>query len=460
MSIKHKIALLFALLVSIIFSLVSYAVYYYSKKEREDSFRLRLKNRALNTAKIASLVRDTNYALISGLDTGSVASLYDKSIIVLDREGQPVYAYADKPGNGLSLDSTIILGARSGDDYPFVDRSRPAIALQFKNAENSFIVAVAATDGDGEQYLDDLKRLLLLATLASVLLSYSAGVFFAKILIKPVRRITEEVNLISGSSISQRLYPGNNKDELYKLAQTFNNLLDRLQESFIIQRRFISNASHELSTPLTALSSQLDVTLYKERSATEYKEVLLSIQEDVKDLQQLTHSLLGIAKIGTEGSIDLSEVRVDEILLEVAANVQKLNPSYKVSLNFSTDPDNEKLITVFGNRNLLFIALRNVIENGCKYSDDHCARVQTSFTETTVRIDVASKGDVIVESDIQNIFQPFFRTDSAKPKQGSGLGLTLTRRILSLHKATIDVISNPQSGTVFSIVMNNSNAPS
>lgn len=460
MSIKHKIALLFALLVSIIFSLVSYAVYYYSKKEREDSFRLRLKNRALNTAKIASLVRDTNYALISGLDTGSVASLYDKSIIVLDREGQPVYAYADKPGNGLSLDSTIILGARSGDDYPFVDKSRPAIALQFKNAENSFIVAVAATDGDGEQYLDDLKRLLLLATLASVLLSYSAGVFFAKILIKPVRRITEEVNLISGSSISQRLYPGSNKDELYKLAQTFNNLLDRLQESFIIQRRFISNASHELSTPLTALSSQLDVTLYKERSAAEYKEVLLSIQEDVKDLQQLTHSLLGIAKIGAEGSIDLSEVRVDEILLEVAANVQKLNPSYKVSLNFSTDPDNEKLITVFGNRNLLFIALRNVIENGCKYSDDHCAHVQTSFTETTVRIDVASKGDVIVESDIQNIFQPFFRTDSAKPKQGSGLGLTLTRRILSLHKASIDVISNPQSGTVFSIVMNNSNAPS
>src|SRR4029077_10234326 len=128
---------------------------------------------------------------------------------------------------------------------------------------------------------------------------------------RPLSQIIHEVKEISTYNLSHRIQAGTGQDELSQLANTFNELLGRLQEFFAIQRRFISNASHELSTPLTSVSSQLEVTLQKERSIDEYKQVLWSISEDVQHMRQLTKSLLEIAKTGSQGGIELNEVRVD-----------------------------------------------------------------------------------------------------------------------------------------------------
>lgn len=455
MSIRFKIALLFALLASLIVSVVGLSVYFFTAKQQADNFKLRLKNRAWSTATVAAGVKDSNYALISKYNTTSVATLYNKSVIVLNHHNQVVYSYSDVPGNELVLSKEIIENTKLEGDYFFKEKGRSVVAVQYSNEDNNLITAVAAEDQDGKEFLQELGRLLLWTLLVFAILSFVTGLFFARTLILPVRRISAEVNLISSNNLSQRLQPGSTKDELHKLSETFNNLLDRLQESFIIQRRFISNASHELSTPLTSVSSQLEVALQKERSSEEYKDVLKSVHEDVKDLQQLTKSLLDIAKTGTEGSIDLSDVRIDEVLLKVAADVQKLDTRYKVDINFETLPDEEEYLTVFGNYNLLYISFKNIVENGCKYSDDKHAVVNGIFTQSSIIIQVHNKGDVIAESDIQNIFQPFFRTDTAQSKQGFGLGLALTRRILSLHKATVEVSSDPIRGTIFTITLPN-----
>lgn len=455
MSIRYKIALLFALLSSIILSAAGLSIYFFSQKERESFFRTRLHNRAVSTAKIATEVKDSNYSLISILDTASVSSLYDKSISVFNMQYRPLYQYTAAPGKEIKLPGGLVSRLEANEDHFFQYGSRVAVAVHYAEDTNDFIVAVAAEDMDGNTYLRELKQLLVWVILAGISISFFAGLLFAQTLIKPITRIMAEVNLISSNNLSQRIEKGQANDELYKLSQTFNNLLDRLQESFIIQRRFISNASHELSTPLTAVSSQLEVTLQKDRDAAEYKEVLLSIQEDVRGLQQLTKTLLDIAKTGSEGSIDLSDVRIDEILLKVAADVQKLHALYRINVHFETLPDDESLLTVFGNTNLLYIAFKNIVENGCKYSDDHTTFVKTAFDKKRICITVASKGDIIAESDIENIFQPFFRTSGVLQKHGFGLGLTLTKRILSLHKGKIDVASDPVNGTFFTIELQN-----
>ena len=221
------------------------------------------------------------------------------------------------------------------------------------------------------------------------------------------------------------------------------------------QRNFISNASHELSTPLTSISSQLEVAMQKNRSGEEYLEVMQSVYEDIKELHLLTHSLLNIAKTGSHGGIDLNEVRVDEILFKVISDVKKQNGKYKIALNFEVVPDDEKLLTVFGNANLLYIAFKNIIENGCKYASDHQSKVAVLFDKSKIIIKVANIGDIIAEADIQNIFQPFFRAETAQNKPGFGLGLTLTKRILSLHKAAIGVESAPEKGTLFTLTIPN-----
>jgi two-component system sensor histidine kinase ArlS len=249
------------------------------------------------------------------------------------------------------------------------------------------------------------------------------------------------------------LQTSSSKDELKKLADTFNNLLNRLQESFDTQRRFISNASHELSTPLTSISSQLQVTLQKERSLQEYRQVLQSIHEDVQQMGQLTKSLLEIAKTGNQGTIELGEVRIDEVLLKVIGDVKKMNHEYEVALNFGILPDDEKSCMVFGNVDLLYSALKNIIENGCKYSPDRRSIVELSFNAKDIIIKVMNKGDVIAEEEIEQIFQPFFRSATAIEVKGFGLGLALAKRIVGLHKGVITVQSDIENGTRFTITL-------
>lgn len=455
MSIKLKIAFLFAVLVTIILTIASVSVYVFSVKERQNSFKKNLRNRALSTARVYAGIKDSNYSVLQRMDRASVASLYDKSITITGFDGIPTYAFSDKEGDSLLMTSKIIDRAKTDSEYFFSYKNKKAVALYYTDSSKNFIIAIAAADIKSLEYLDQLKRILLIAMLSAAVLSFFTGLLFAINLLRPIKRLTGEVNLISSNNLSQRIETNNTKDELNKLAETFNGLMDRLQDSFAIQRRFISNASHELSTPLTSISSQLEVALQRTRTEAEYQEVMQSVYEDIKELQHLTRSLLDIAKTGSQGSLDLTDVRLDEVLFKVVSDVQRQNKTYKANLNFETFPDDEHLLTTFGNANLLYIAFKNIIENGCKYADNHQSTVSVLFDESKIIVSVANKGDIIAEADIQNIFQPFFRTGSAIKKPGFGLGLTLTRRILSLHKGSVSVESDLEKGTVFTIQLYN-----
>lgn len=451
MSIRYKIAILFAVLASFILTAVALSVYWFSIKERTDFFRLRLKNRAISTAQIASAVTDSNYTIIKKLDVTSITTFADKSVTVIDYRNKTLYKYADVSGHEISLTSDQIEEVKINDTYYFKSGNRTAVAIHYLTENDNLVALVAAYDQDGEIYLNNLKNLLLIAVMLSVVVSFVTGLFFANTLVNPIGKIINEVRLISSNNLSRRIPERGTKDELHQLGQTFNDLLNRLQESFIIQRRFISNASHELSTPLTSVSSQLEVALQKERTGEEYQEVLKSIHEDVKDLHLLTRSLLDIAKTGTEGSIELSPVRIDEVLLKAASDVQKSNASCQVSINFETIPEDEDALTVFGNSNLLYISFKNLMENGCKYSNDQHTIVTTSFNKSVIAVAFQSKGEIIEQEEQQYIFQPFYRTEKVQHKEGFGLGLTLVKRILSLHKATIEVSSTKHEGTVFTV---------
>jgi len=175
--------------------------------------------------------------------------------------------------------------------------------------------------------------------------------------------------------------------------------------------------------------------------------------EDVQQMLQLTKSLLEIAKAGSQGTIELNEVRIDELMFRVMPDVHRLNPEYKVELNFEEMPDDEKDMLVFGNADLLYISFKNIIENGCKFSHDHTSLINIAFNADEISIDVINKGEVINVKETEQIFQPFYRSDSAINKPGFGLGLTLARHIVALHKGTIRVVSDEESGTKFTVVL-------
>jgi len=305
----------------------------------------------------------------------------------------------------------------------------------------------------GFMYWFSYRKLVLgISLIGATVTAFILGYFFSKILLRPVRKIADEVNSISAQSLTHRIKSGNNEDEWNYLTKTLNDLLNRLQESFEIQRRFISSASHELSNPLTSISSQLEVALQRNRQAEDYRQVMQSVYQDVRHLSKLTQTLLEFASVsGNAGGIELNLIRIDEVLMRLPGEMTKAHKAYSVKFEFDKLPETESSLLVFGNAELLFTAIKNIVSNACKYSQDHLAKVKLSIDQANIIIEVKDDGKGIPENELQNIFQPFYRTEDSRPIIGFGLGLPLVNRIVKLHKGHIKVKSVVGKGTTFLI---------
>ncbi len=453
MKLTYKINLLFTLIVSIILLVMSILIFNSSRQSVNEEFRQRLQTRAARTAYLYTFFKNDTTNLLKSLDSTAPPALVNKSIHIYDPGGKIVYEYHDAGTDRIKVPESWLKNASETESRYHRLGEKDICIYPAVSAGDKIRVLVAAENVSGREYIADLKRIFLLSVPLAVCCALLVGYLFSRTIVRPVKKTIHDVQLITSQNLSHRLYTGKRKDELAVLNATFNNLLDRLEESFAIQRRFISNASHELSTPLTSVSSQIEVALLHNRDEEEYRKVLRSVLEDVLALQQLTRNLLEIAKAGTHGAISLEKLRIDEVLLRAHSEVLRQNTGFAVEISFPDLPENEKECQVFGNTHLLASAFRNIMENGCKYSPDHTVQVRLSFQHGDAELIFSNKSEFIPEDEIVHLFEPFYRSNNAEGRQGVGLGLTLTRRIISLHKGTIQAESKPGEGTSFRIVL-------
>lgn len=452
MQIKYRITLGYTLIVLILLLACGGILYTLSLKNKENDLRAKLQAKAIN---IAALVesKQVNDTLLNFLNSNSASTLSDKSIIVLNKQGKTIYAFDEDATQPLRLSNTDIQKSKTPANHFFKPDIRDAIG--YNDGTNTIIVA--ANDKDKNVWMDTLRTTLLIGVIGFIIIFFISGYIFSKNVVRSISKLTDKLTKISSEAFSARLTTGKEKDELWELATTINNLLDRLQSSFDTQRRFLSNASHELTTPLAAISSQLDVALHKERSNEEYKKVFLSVKDDVKRLALLVRSILEIAKAsGSVGGIDLTKVRIDELLMRIPGEMKKISQLYDVKLSFEDFPESEGFDILYGNEALLYSALRNIIHNACKFSKDKCAKVSLTYTFQNIVVEVKDNGPGIPPNELENIFQPFFRGykyENTNMIHGTGLGLALAHRIIELHKGDIYVESVVGEGSTFSIFL-------
>ncbi|MGZ8544783.1 MAG: sensor histidine kinase, partial [Flavisolibacter sp.] len=188
------------------------------------------------------------------------------------------------------------------------------------------------------------------------------------------------------------------------------------------------------------------------RDADAYRRVMLSVLQDVKNMSRLTQTLLEFAKAGGDaGGLEIHQVRIDEIIMRMPAEMQKQDVSFSVMLMFEQMPDDEQQLLVYGNEELLFTAIKNIVSNACKYSPDHKAAIRFVVKNYYCEIHIIDKGDGIPEKEISNIFQPFYRVDESRATSGFGLGLSLAERIIKLHKGVISIETKKGEGSTFII---------
>jgi len=454
MAVRLRITLLFSLFAFFILGIVCGGIYYFSYQTRLQLIKERLKNRSITTARLLSQQEIFDKDVIRRIDSLTTISLQRKTVQAYDYQNDLIYAYSDVPGDSLAIKKNILDNARVDGIFYFQTDEKDAIAYHYTDQNARIVVVTAAEDVEGHRNLASLLKILLISLLAGIIFVLIAGYFFSRSLLRPLKKISEDAAEISAQNLTRRIKTGSTRDEWYQLADTLNELLNRLQESFELQRRFISNASHELSTPLTAISSQLEVSLQRERDASEYKKVMNSIYQDVQNMNKLTQTLLAFAKAsGDKGGLEISLIRVDEIILRLPSEIARLNPAFSVKLQFDDLPEDETKLLVFGNETLLLTAVRNIVVNACKYSPDHVARVSLVIQKNDLVIRTIDEGPGIPPEKIKSIFQPFYRVEENSNTEGFGLGLSLAERIIRLHKGKISVRSEVGEGTTFDIYL-------
>jgi|SRR6218665_96244 len=450
MPIRFRIILLFTLVVFFILGIVCGSIYYFSSTARTKMTKTRLTNRAMTTVRLLRQPEVFNRELVRKIDSSMSMSFKHKSVQVYNEENKRVYMFMDSPADTIRSTPALLNEARIKENIYFKEGNRETVVVHAPLQGNDLVIISTAIDETGLQNLVSLQRLLLISFILGILISFAGGYLFSTRLLRPVKEITEEVTDIYAYNLARRIPTGNTKDEWYKLSITLNDLLDRLNQSFEMQRRFISNASHELSTPLTLISSQLEVSLQRNRSEDEYRKVMQEVLKDVHYMNNLVQTLLKFATAsGNPGGLNIDLVRIDEVLMRIPASIQKQDAKFSVSLQFNNFPEDEDLLLVFGNEELLFTAFRNIAVNACKYSPDHRAELILTVTTGHFIIHIIDKGPGIPENEVENIFQPFYRMEETRSVSGFGLGLSLASRIIKLHKGEIKVDSDANKGTTF-----------
>lgn len=326
--------------------------------------------------------------------------------------------------------------------------------IKYQSQRGEYIVISSAQDNFEERFTQYVQKTLTAAIIIAFCVSLFLAIYFSRYIFKPISKITERVQQISSENLHFRLDGHETNDEMNKLIKTFNDMLDRLETAFETQNNFISNASHELRTPLTAIIGEADVALSRERKEHEYRESLRVILTEAEKLDEKTNALLFLAQTGFNGKVQqFDKLRVDQLIWDVKATVEKLNPTSSVHIDMSLLPEDPTKLKVKANEQLLHLALTNIISNACKYSNNQRVNISIGASQNDVVIVVRDKGIGIPANELKYIYDPFFRASNTRKYEGYGIGLPLTRNIIKIHQGKMTVSSLVNSGTTVQITL-------
>lgn len=450
MKIRTKLTILFTLITATILLAFASVIYISAKQNREKEFYSLLRKEALTKA---------NLFFNAKIETQTIQDIYKNNRQILNEVEVAIY---DSSFNLLYHDAVDIDYVKETPEMineiyqkgekQFYQEEWQVIGLRYEFENKNYIITATAIDQYGYNKLDSLLKNSIIVFVISILFIYIAGRFFSKRALDPVKEMTEKAKAISATNLDLRLNSNGSNDELSELANTFNEMLSRLENSFDSQKHFVSNISHELRTPLAAIITELELSTNKEKNVTEYKSTIQNALGDAKKLVRLSNSLLDLAKASYDPSeIAFKPTRIDEVLLDARQQVQQVNTDYKIDIHFENDFENDVQISVNGNEYLLKVAFANLFENGCKFSKDKQSNVSIFFEKEKIQLRFNDKGIGISEDDMKNLFTPFYRGDNKKYANGNGIGLSLTQKIILLHKGTISVSSKQNEGTTFSV---------
>jgi len=307
---------------------------------------------------------------------------------------------------------------------------------------------------DNEYYfMEILFGVMAIADFIGMIASIILGYMVSKRMLKPIDYITKTAENISINNLKERIEVNDSDDELNRLVNTFNNMIDRLQGSFDRQVQFVSDASHELRTPITVIqgyANLLDRWGKDDREALEKS--IYAIKLEATNMANLVEKLLFLAR-GDSGTqlIEKKEFNVNELINAVVEESKIIAPNHIIS------SDRNDAVSIIADYKMLKQMLRIFIDNSIKFTaEQNKIDISSEVQDKVVKLTISDNGIGIPADEIQNIFYRFYTVDKsrAKEKGGTGLGLSIAKWIVDMHEGTIDVESEEGTGTKVTVTLN------
>lgn len=431
LTIKRRIMLLYTILTTILLAILLPIVYGTVSASLNLDIQSRLSN-AIAQVLIAVDDQDEKFVLNDQVDPPDYISM-----CVVDDSGKVIFsttggewlpnASVDKFGNTVYRNETY------------------AILKESFKIEWSTVTAFAAISSDyALQSLNTLKLLLTILTPIYLALSVAGAYILARRAIRPITEITKAAETISAGDLSKRITEITTKDEVQELADTFNTMLSRLQESFDRERQFTSDASHELRTPVAVISACAE-DLKGSAKDSESRQSLEAIQKESSRMNKIISQLLLLTR-GYEGRyhVEKESLELHEVVGSVMDELSEIAADSQIHL-FNKVPEDS---VIYADQSLMTQLLINLIGNSIKYGvQNGKVIVRASNAEEACTFTISDNGIGIKEDELEQIFERFYRADKARDRSGSGLGLSIVKWIVSLHNGKISVSSEYGKGT-------------
>jgi signal transduction histidine kinase len=445
MKIKDRLAIYFTLASTLILLIVLFATFFTFSKFMEADFFDRLTDRTKVTANLYLEADEISAIALEKSRSQYLEKLNSELIRIYDAENKPVFIGS----NRSNWSNEIIEQIRIQGKTQFKDGNRQVVGIFYKDNQGDFVIIASATDQSTLYRLDKLKNVMAIIFVIVLLLSARS---IAKRILKPLDVFVEEVKRIKSSNLNFRVQEGETKDEINLLATNFNKLMEHLEQAFVLQKTFIANASHELRTPVTSMMITAEIVLTKERYPEDYKKALLSVLEDAERMENIITELLNLAQADMEyGTANLEPVNLKQLLYSIEASWKPELAAGKLDLLI--DSHKKANFMVNANVTLLRIAINNIISNAFKFSNLGDVSVILGVDGNAAVISIKDFGPGIPEADQPFIFEPFYRSSEVATNsfQGSGMGLFMAKKIITLFKGTINLESSGPAGSTFII---------
>ena len=308
--------------------------------------------------------------------------------------------------------------------------------------------------GKVQKEIETLWNIAIALSVLFLIFVVIVGYRIIKNAFKPVKQISDTALKIKRSKdFSNRIeLEDSNDDEIHKMASTFNEMLDTVEEVFIHEKQFSSDVSHELRTPITVILAQSDYALQYSDTFEEAKESLEVINRHAKRMTNLINQIMELSKLERQKEIEKEKINLSNIVLQLLEDYKPLLESKNLNLVYNVEKD----LRIQGDKILLERVFLNILMNAVKFTKTN---IEVSLTreDKTAVLKIRDDGIGISEENKKFIWERFYQVNDSRNKEenkGSGLGLSMVKKIVDLHSATIDLESELEQGTCFTIKFN------